>query len=156
MMCTNPRQDYLVVFDAKARAFVINPDTETTSYAVLAIEDSKVAGAVGYDSGMSFLADFGDQRHIDFYIGAEIVQTDSCRSVLPAYDYRPGDNLLGCLIGRAAIEMRHGAKAKTALSTIEPGCIVANPEPDAAGDWLDDTWNTALRSLEAMEKAGVF
>lgn len=78
MVCRNPGSPYLVVFDPEARTFVLDPDTSASSYTVLAIEGSTVAGAVGYDSGLSFLADFAEPRHIDFYAGSEVVQTDPC------------------------------------------------------------------------------
>lgn len=78
MVCSNPGRDYLVVFDREQRTFVLDPDTSATKYTILAIEGDRVAGAVGYESGLSFLADIGDAARIEFYDGSKIVQTDAC------------------------------------------------------------------------------
>ena len=48
------------------------------SFTVLAIEGELVAGAVGSDSGLAFLASFNEPRRIDLYDGAELFQTDKC------------------------------------------------------------------------------
>jgi hypothetical protein len=73
-----------------------------------------------------------------------------------AREYRDGDNLLACLMGKATVELRHGASAETALKFVEQGCIDANPERDSSSNWLDEVWNKALLSLETLERAQVF
>lgn len=83
MMCTNPRQDYLVVFDEAKREFRTNPDTDDTTWKVLAIEDTAdrlvVAGMVGQDSDLGFSAEFRPKPKIDLYVNDGVFQADSCR-----------------------------------------------------------------------------
>lgn len=78
MTCENPRQSYLVEFDRDARTFIINPDTDRSEYTVLAVEADTVAGAVGHDSGLAFLASLSPPKQIAFYDGATVIQTDPC------------------------------------------------------------------------------
>lgn len=163
MSCKNPGDSYLVLFEPEARIFMLDPDTDASTYTVLALEGSKVAGAVGYDSGMTFLADFGREPRVDYYIGREIVQTDLCVPVEPSPRYGDGDNLLACLMGKAAVEMRRGANAEAALEMVRTECINTNAEPEPSeepegewGDYLDHVLGIASQSLEAMEKAQVF
>jgi hypothetical protein len=163
MTCENPGDGYLVLFEPEARIFMLNPDTDASTYTVLAVEGSKVAGAVGYDSGMSFLADFGREPRVDFYIGRDVVQTDPCVPGEPSPPYGDGDNLLACLMGKATVEMRHGTSAEAALEMVRTECVNANAEPEPSqepegqwGDYLDHVLAIASQSLEAMEKAQVF
>lgn len=81
-----------------------------------------------------------------------------------ADEYWSGDNLLACLIGKGAVEMRHGATAEAAILSVRNACVEAFAEPEPApdeepegewGDYLDYAVDAAQTALEAVADAGV-
>lgn len=81
--CQNPQRPYLVVYDSTARTLIIDPDTEQVAYKVTRALLAAAEGEVGYNSGLTFRADFGLYPRIEFYSGGKLVQTDKCdRGVL--------------------------------------------------------------------------
>ena len=82
MTCQNPRQSYLVVFDDVARTLVINPDTDRAEYSVNFVISPMVAGAVGHDSGLNYVADF-HARQMVYYRDLVRQQTDQCAPETP-------------------------------------------------------------------------
>lgn len=80
MTCENPRRSYSAVFNETARTFVLDL---TSEYKVLAVEDTPerlvVAGMVGFDSGLGFVAEFRPTPRIVFYSNDAAVQTDRCQ-----------------------------------------------------------------------------
>lgn len=78
-------------------------------------------------------------------------------------EYWEGDKLLDCLVGKAAVEMRHGAKADQALDTVRDECVktAAEPEPsvEPEGDWdeeVDAMFSLAFDVLTAAQEAQAF
>lgn len=77
-------------------------------------------------------------------------------------EYWDGDNLLACLVGKASVEMRHGATAEAALHAVGDNCIETTSEPEPAageepegdwGDYLDAVYGLASDMLGVIEAA---
>lgn len=83
MICENPRQEHLVVFDNKARTMIINPDgPQRTRYVVLAVEGPAARPTVTgltVNDGPTFRAHFGRSKRIELFAGNQPFQTDRCR-----------------------------------------------------------------------------
>jgi len=85
MICKNDFHEYLLTFDTQARSLVLNPDTDKTTYKVLAFEKNAsregVAGMVGIKSNLGFYAEFRPKMRVDFYLDDKLFQSDTCRRV---------------------------------------------------------------------------
>lgn len=97
MVCQNPRQEYLAVFDPDAKTFVINPDTKMAQYHVLKVEFlGVVSGEADRGSNLDFTARFFAPSRIQFSVAGEVVQTDKCRDTqLYSPDNTPMDIGIG-------------------------------------------------------------
>ena len=81
MICKNPRQNYLVTFDPVPKTFTLETAGDVTQYQVKSVEegsDGLVMRGNTVTDGPDFVAYLGDNKHIDFIDGGEIIQTDAC------------------------------------------------------------------------------
>lgn len=81
--------------------------------------------------------------------------------------YWTGDNMLECLIGKGAVEMRHGVSPEDAIVMVRDFCFETTLDPNDVHDvigefdgdfvhlgvYVDDIYLRALRSLQAMRAA---
>lgn len=71
-----------------------------------------------------------------------------------AAEYWQSDNLLACLVGNGAVEMRHGATADQAMSAVMPGCQkTVDPPPKAGQDGADYTKFVQATAMTILERA---
>lgn len=89
----------------------------------------------------------------------------SSSAALAADEYWDGDNLLACLVGKGAVEIRHGASAEAAIGAVRDECVSSTAEPEPAageepegdwGDYLDAMIGAAETSLQAIKATGTF
>ena len=83
MICKNDFHEYLLTFDTQSRSLVLNPDTDKTTYKVLAFEKNAsregIAGMVGLKSNLGFYAEFKPKMRVELYSDSKLAQTDLCR-----------------------------------------------------------------------------
>jgi hypothetical protein len=78
MTCENPHDSNTVVYDPVERRLTVND----TVYVALAFENSEkktaVAGMVGNDTGLGFMAEFAPTKRIEWHRDDQLLQTDMC------------------------------------------------------------------------------
>ena len=82
MNCTNPRRDYVVVFDSFAKSLVTKTEEGDTPYRVDKVRQvgrGYVVDGVAAPGGPSFHALIDNQKLIQFFAGKKLLQTDNCR-----------------------------------------------------------------------------
>ena len=96
MVCQNPRQEYLAVFDPETETFIINPETDRTQYHVVTVEFlGVVSGQADPESGLDFKAHFFGPSRIEYSVDGRPAQTDRCRNPQPHIDNTPMDIEMG-------------------------------------------------------------
>jgi hypothetical protein len=82
MICENPRREYLVEYSTGDREIEIRTDGSKTLFAVLAVQDKKdemIIAAQAPNSGPALRIHFRPYKKIQYFVDAQLFQTDGCR-----------------------------------------------------------------------------
>ncbi|MET1410683.1 hypothetical protein ABVF61_00345 [Roseibium sp. HPY-6] len=83
LRCENPGREYQVIYSEGDRYVVINPDTQSARYLVLAVESGEnklvvAAQLVGTAEAPVLRAHFKPYRKMEYFVGGQVFQTDGC------------------------------------------------------------------------------
>lgn len=80
--CSNPRQEYVAIFDDVAQTFIVSAPGLEVAYQVSSVEKIQkhfIISGITVTGGPGFIANTGERKSIAFLENGTVVQTDHCK-----------------------------------------------------------------------------